>query len=452
MGNNSSNNQAYQDFLASKRGQEQLHGFSPNFMPDFLFDFQSHLTDWVIRKGRAALFEDCGLGKTPQQLVWAENVVRKTNKPVLILTPLAVSAQTIREGEKFGIECKRSQTGKVWKGINVTNYERLHYFDAKDFAGVVADESSILKNYDGKMRRYITDFLHQVDYCLLCSATPAPNDYMELGTSSEALGEMNYSRMLGMFFVNDGKTTQKWSLKGHAKKRFWQWMSGWARAIRKPSDLGFDDEKFNLPELKMEQHLIPSLPPKFGFLPLEAKTLNEQRAERKQTLQPRCEKVAEVIPEDESCVVWCHLNMEGDLLEKIIPGAVQVAGKDPMEQKEERLIAFVDGKVRVLVTKPKIAGFGQNWQHCANMTFFPSHSYEQFYQAVRRCWRFGQTRPVTCNIITSERESSVLANMQRKERQVAHMFEGIVREMTEFQTGKKTNGEPTEEMEIPAWL
>lgn len=442
----------YTEFIKSKRQPEQQHGFEPLWMPDFLFDFQRELCEWSIRKGRAAIFADCGLGKTPMSLVWGRNVCRKENKPVLIFTPLAVAYQFVDEGEKFGVEVNHARDGVVKKGINVVNYERLHYFDPKDFAGVVCDESSILKNFDGKLRKSITEFLHKVNYRLLCSATPAPNDYMELGTSSEALGVMGYSRMLGMFFVNDGESTQKWNLKGHAKKRFWQWMSCWARAVRKPSDLGFDDAKFILPKLTTEQYTIKSPLPKFGFFVKEAKTLNAQRAERKRTMQERCEKVAEIMPEDDYCVVWCHLNAEGDLLERLIPGAVQVAGADSNEVKERRLTDFRKGRERILISKPRIAGYGQNWQHCNRMTFFPSHSYEQFYQAIRRCWRFGQERPVTCSIVTSEAEALVLSNMQRKEKQAADMFDGIVREMRGFQIGRKRNGKPTKNMEVPRWL
>ncbi len=443
-------NKAYQEFLASKRQREHLNGFEPLWMPDFLFDFQRELTDWSIRKGRAGLFESCGLGKTPQQLVWAENVARRMNGNVLILTPLAVSSQTVREGEKFGIECNQSQLGRIHR-ITVTNYERLKHFRPSDFSAVVVDESSAIKAMDGKRRKEITDFIQMVSYRLLCTATPAPNDNMELGTSAEALGIMKYHQMLGMFFVNDGETTSQWRLKGHAKRKFWHWVSTWARAIRKPSDLGFDDDKFILPPLEILQHTVKSSAPKRGFLVLNAKTLNDQRAERRRTMKERCEKVAELAPDDRPFIAWCHLNAEGDLLEKLIPDAVQVAGCDPMEEKEERLDAFVRGEIRVLVTKPRIAGFGLNLQHCSDVSFFPSHSWEQWYQAVRRCWRFGQKREVRVHIVTSEAESLVLSNMQRKERQAEEMYNGIVREMHDFQAGKE-DVQSTAKMEVPSWL
>jgi len=441
----------YQEFLETKRLRRMEKGFKPLWIPDFLFDFQKQLCEWTIRTGRAAIFADCGLGKTPMQLVWAENVVRKTNKRVLILTPLAVARQTVREGEKFGIECLISKQGKPAGKITITNYERLHHFKPEDYDGVVADESSILKNFDGKRRRQITDFVREIPYRLLCTATPAPNDFMELGTSSEALGVMKRGQMLGMFFVNDGAETQKWSLKGHAKMRFWQWMGTWARAVRMPSDLGFDDGVFVLPKLVMKQYEVSSVVPNGRLFCQVAETLNEQRAERKRTLQARCEKVAELVPKDRPFIAWCHLNAEGDLLEKLIPGAVQVAGSNKDEVKEERLWAFTKGEIRVLVTKPKIASFGLNWQHCSDVSFFPSHSHEQFYQAIRRCYRFQQERDVVCNIVTSEAERNVLSNMIRKERQAADMYAGIVREMGKVLKG--SNGDyQLREMEMPAWL
>lgn len=442
---------SYVQFLESKKVRPKAIGFDPIWMPDFLFDFQKYLVEWALKKGRCALFEDCGLGKTPQSLVWAENVVRKTNGNVLIVCPLAVSSQFVREGEKFGIEVVRSRNGLVSRGISVTNYERLHYFDSSDFTGIVLDESSILKNFDGKTRRTITDFMRPIKYRLLCTATPAPNDHMELGTTSEALGVMGRNQMLGMFFVNDGKTVSQWRLKGHARRRFWQWMSGWARAIRKPSDLGFDDGKFILPELNVVQHMVPAGSIE-GFLPKIANTLSEQRQERRKTLQSRCEKVAEVIPEDKPCVVWCHLNDEGDLLEQLIPDAVQVKGSDRDDKKERDLYGFTQGQIRVLVTKPTIAGFGLNWQHCHTMSFFPSHSHEQFYQAIRRCYRFGQDHVVDCHMITSEAERRVVGNMLRKEKQAVELYEGIVREMGRHTDEDKDRNNGQLNMEIPRWM
>lgn len=441
----------YQTFLKSKVHPDDQFGFTPIILPDFLFGFQRFLVDWAIRKGRAALLEDCGVGKSCQELVVAENVLRKTNKPVLILTPLAVGPQMVKEGEKFGIECKQTRNGKVHKGINVTNYEKLHLYDPSQFSLIVCDESGILKSYEGKLRRRITDALHKVKYRLLATATPSPNDYMELGNSSEALGSMGRGQMLGMFFTNGGESTQQWELKGHARKRFWRWVCSWARACRKPSDLGFDDEGFILPELITRQFTVDSPVKRSGFGFIPAKTLDDQRKERRLTIVERCEKVAELMPENDYALVYCHLNPEGDLLEKLIPGAVQVAGKDRDEEKEERLAAFAAGQIKILVTKPKIAGFGLNFQHCNQITLFPSHSFESYYQTVRRCWRFGQKRKVYVNIVSSIGEGLVISNMQRKEKAADAMFSALVESMSEYQLPKKKQ-EDSIEMVLPSWL
>jgi hypothetical protein len=441
----------YQEFLRSKRRGGNDLGFAPVWVPEFLFPFQKFLVEWSIRKGCSAVFADCGLGKSPMELVWAENVFRKTNKPVLLLTPLAVGPQMVREGEKFGIECKQTRTGKVWKGINVTNYEQLKKFDPKDFSAVIADESGCIKHQDTQTRREVTEFMKHVPYRLLATATPAPNDYMELGSSSEALGVMGRQQMLGMFFTNGGKDTQQWELKGHAAKRFWRWVAGWARAVRKPSDLGFDDTGFILPKLTVNHHKIAcSIQPKRGF-EWEARTLKDQRKERRATLTQRCEKVAELLSGDDYGVAWCHLNPEGDLLEELIPGAVQVSGSDSEDKKEETLSAFSLGQIRVLVTKPRIGGWGLNWQHCNHMTYFPGFSYEAYYQAVRRCWRFGQERPVGIDLVFSAAERRVLYSMQRKEGQVSKMFQGLVENMSGYQSGSSWDGGKYV-VEVPEWL
>ncbi len=439
----------YQDFLETKLLKNPLTGFKPLDIPDHLFDFQKTLLEWSLKKGCAAILADCGLGKTPIQLSFADNVVRKTNKNVLILAPLAVSAQTIREAEKFGVEAKRTKNGEVHKGINVTNYERLAKYNPKDFQALVLDESSIIKNSDGKTRKAITEFTREIPYRLLCTATPAPNDYMELGCSSEALGVMTRNQMLGMFFTKMGQETT-WDLKGHARKRFWQWMAGWARAVRKPSDLGFDDGKFILPPLNIKRHLVASENRK-GFFPELAKTLHDQRNERRKTIKSRCEKVCELVPRKRPCVVWCHLNDEGDLLEELIPNAVQVSGSDSDDVKEERLIAFSTGEIQTLVTKPRIASFGLNWQHCADVVYFPSYSAEQFYQAIRRCYRFGQKNEVNCHIVSSEAEALVVDSMIRKEKLSAQMYDEIIRNMNEVLHPKNINGTKIE-MRLPKWL
>lgn len=385
-------------------------------------------------------------------LVWCENVIRKTNKPVLIATPLAVGPQTVKEGDKFGIPCKQTRQGKVYKGINVTNYERLHYYKPEDFGGMVLMESSCLKNHTGKRRREITEFLSKIRYRLLETATPSPNDYMELGTSSEALGNMGRGQMLGMFFSNGGDDTQQWMLKGHARKRFWRWVCSWARACRKPSDLGFSDEGYILPPLTTKQHVVESPEGvREGFAFVGAATLDEQRQERRLTIRRRCEKVAEILPKDDYAVVWCHLNPEGDLLQKLIPGSVNVQGSDSDDVKEQNLSAFAAGQIKVLICKPRIAGFGLNLQHCNFMTTFPSHSFESVYQSIRRCWRFGQKRPVQLHIVTSEAESAVVANMQRKEVAMEAMFAGLVTEMNHYQLNGKQQ-ESFIKSGTPSWL
>lgn len=452
----------YEDFLESKAQGGEFAGFDPVFMPDSLYDFQKALTDWAIRKGKAAIFADCGMGKTPMQLVWAENIVRKTSKRVLILTPLAVSYQTKLEGEKFGIECKRSISGELESKIVITNYQRLHYFNPDDFAGVVCDESSILKSFDGATRLAITQFMRTRPYRLLCTATAAPNDYTELGTSSEAVGELGFMDMLNRFFKNEQGNSStrrfhgesvKWRFKGHAEIPFWRWVASWARAIRKPSDLGFDDGKFILPELVQREHLVDvkSLPNEMLFN-LPAVGLKEQRDERRRSVEERCEKVAALVNGGKKqSLVWCHLNDEGDLLEEIIPDAIQVSGSNSDEEKEERLLGFQNGKIRVLVIKPKIGAWGLNLQNCAHITVFPSHSYEQFYQGVRRCWRFGQKNPVVVDIITTEGERDVMKNLQRKSDAADRMFDSLVKEMNNVLRIERRN-DFTKKEEVPAWL
>jgi hypothetical protein len=449
----------YSDFLKAKTQLTGDDGFSPLWMPDFLFDFQRDLVEWSILKGRAAIFADCGLGKTPMQLVWAENVHRKTKKPVLIIAPLAVSAQTICEGRKFDIEVTQSRDGKHGDGIWITNYERLHHFDPAGFAGVVCDESSAIKNFDGKRRALITEFMRTRPYRLLCTATAAPNDYFELGTSSEALGYLGFQDMITQFFKQDtkkdylgwGRTTYRF--RGHAEHPFWRWVCSWARACRKPSDLGYSDERFVLPPLNEIEHLVECSVPRPDMLfALPARTLQEQRQERRVTITKRCEKAAEIRGENNgSFVTWCHLNDEADLLEQMMPDALQVSGSMSTDLKEERLLAFQDGELATLVTKPKIGCFGLNWQHCHRITCFPSHSWEQYYQAVRRCWRFGQDQPVDVNIITTEGEIGVLKNLQRKANQADEMFESLTRSMAdELHISRETNLDKKEE--VPAWL
>ena len=465
----------YEAFLLSKSQIGTMDGFRPTFMPGILFDFQAQLTEWAVEMGRCALFEDCGLGKSVQELVWSENVVRHTNRPVINLAPLAVTRQTAREAAKFGIEAHVSLDGKVRPGINLANYERLHYFDPNDFAGAVCDESSILKSFDGERRAQITEFMRKIRYRLLGTATAAPNEYTELGTSSEALGYLGHMDMLSRFFKNNqgnsikpftvqhrGKARKeldileesaKWRFKGYAEVPFWKWVCSWARAIRKPSDIGFDDGAFILPPLVERQHMVETRrTPIDTLFVLPAVGLKEQRNERRRTIEERCERAAELVRDTgKPAIVWCHLNDEGDLLERSICGSVQVSGKDSDDEKEAKFLSFLDGQSRVLITKGRIGAWGLNFQHCAHCVTFPTHSFEEYYQEVRRCWRFGQKSQVTVDIITTEGEKDILANQQRKAVAADRMFSSLVKYMNEAVTVDRSVHFDDQE-EIPTWL
>lgn len=452
----------YQDFLSAKTHEGAQHGFDPVWMPGSLFPFQAAIAEWSIRKGRAAEFADCGLGKTLMQLVWAENVARKTDGRVLILTPLAVAFQTVREGEKFGVEVQHRKEG-LQRGdrIVVTNYERLHYFNPEDFSGVVCDESSILKGFDGVTRAKVTDFMRKRPYRLLCTATAAPNDHIELGTSSEALGELGATDMINRFFKKSERVFARsgelrsglYKFRGHAEQHFWRWVCSWARAVRKPSDMGFEDGSFVLPKLQVNSHMVSPKTVRDGYLfNLPAVGLAEQRSDLRRSIGERCEMAASLAnAHDRPVIAWCNLNEEGDRLEKLIRGSVQVSGSDTDEHKEEAFHAFVKGDVRALVTKPSIAGFGLNLQHCAHETFFPSHSYEQWYQAVRRCWRFGQKNDVVVDVVTTDGQADVVANLHRKAEQADRMFERLVALMWDELKIQKTNPY-TQQSEVPSWL
>lgn len=472
----------YASFLNAKTHTSNEYGFEPLWMPDQLFDFQRSLVEWSLRKGRSAIYADCGLGKTFIQLTWAENVARKTNGRVLILTPLAVSFQTVREGEKIGVEVMHRREGiQANDQIVVTNYERLHYFNPEDFQAVVCDESSILKHYTGATQKNVTRFICKIPYRLLCTATAAPNDYVELGTSSEALGELSNSEMLTRFFryrdnkgqdqdsrENDfyelaesyygklsfrvSQTIGQWRLKKHAVTPFWQWVSSWARACRKPSDLGFCDDGFILPPLEERLHIIKPDSPQDGFLfCVPAFGLAEEREERRRTLKERCEFAASLANHDAPVVSWCQYNNEGDLLEELIDGAVQVSGKTDDDRKEAIYKDFAAGNIRALVTKSKICAWGLNWQHCCNTVAFASHSYEQYYQSIRRFWRFGQKKKVAVDIIATEGEQRIVDNMQRKSLQADNMFNMLVAEMNNSRREVTENNFTTKE-DIPPWL
>lgn len=462
----------YAEFLARKAQLANSGGFEPVDLPDYLFDFQVDLVEWAVRQGRGAIFADCGLGKTPMSLSWADQVYRHTGKPVLFLTPLAVGFQIISEAEKFGYgDVALSRDGKPWGAITVTNYEQLDKFDSSQFGGVVCDESSILKSFDGATKAAITEFMRRIQYRLLATATAAPNDYTELGTSSEALGGLGYMDMLSRFFINKdlkqssrGNRVMRWEmsdrmgidrpggyrLKGHAAEPFWRWVSSWARAIRKPSDYGYSDEHYHLPELIVRETRVEASRPADGFLfDVPANGLGEEREEARRTLAERCEAAAAHLIDTERAVAWCHLNDESALLAKLIDGAVELSGSDSPESKEEKLSAFTRGEIRVLVTKPKLGAWGLNWQHCHRMTYFPSHSYEQWYQAVRRCWRFGQQHPVTVDVITTDGSARIMANLQRKSAQVDQMFTSLVAHMNAAQSVSPVNY--NQRIELPPW-
>jgi hypothetical protein len=460
---------SYSEFLESRR-HSAGGGFDVDepTVPGQMFDFQRHLLSWSLGLGRSAIFADCGLGKSLCEISWARQVTGRTNKPVLILTPLAVSSQMVEEGEKFGIEVRRSRDGSALAGVNVTNYEQLHRFNPADFAGVVCDESSILKNFDGAYRAEITRFMRHVEYRLLATATAAPNDYVELGTSSEALGGLGFVDTLNRFFINEANTSDirkkwrlhrggsegdgQWRFRGHAERPFWKWVATWARAIRKPSDLGFPDDGFILPALRRVEHVIDAKSPLPGSLfDLPAVGLFEERQEQRVTVGERCEMASALANgATDQVIVWCHLNAEGDTLVKSIPDAEQVRGSDSPEEKEERLLNFAHGRLRVLVIKPKIGAFGLNLQNCARVIYFPSHSYEQMYQAVRRCWRFGQKREVTCDIVATKSGINVVRSLERKAAQADRMFSELVKNMGA--AVERPAEVETERVEVASWL
>ncbi|MCK4958028.1 MAG: helicase [Planctomycetes bacterium] len=453
----------YTEFLRQKMDYGSDSGFEPTFMPSFLFDFQSFLTDWAIHKGRAAIFADCGMGKTPMQLVWAQNVVQHTNRPVLILTPLAVTGQTLEEAEKFDIGAQRAIPGTSSPvTIYVTNYEKLHLFNAADYGGIVADESSILKNFNGKRRIEITEFMRAIPYRLLCTATAAPNDWVELGTSSEALGYLGHTDMLSRFFkrqqtyaLTDRGGRKEWQLKGHAAKGpFWRWVASWARAARLPSDLGFDDDGFILPSLSEMGTLINATRPAPGMLfDIEAIGFHQEREVIRRTIPERCEMVAEKVNQNGGIsMVWCHLNDEGNMLEKLMSGSVQIAGRHSDSKKEEAAYWFCHGtdEERILISKPKIFGFGLNFQHCNHMTYFPDHSYEKYYQATRRLWRFGQEQSVTVDLIYTDGGKRMMDNLARKAQAADRMFDELIRYMN--RELHVENVYHKKEIEIPRWM
>jgi len=453
----------YGAFLETKRERVNPVGFevAQDEMNGRLFKWQSDIVRWALQRGRAALFEDCGLGKTAQQLEWARHVVRHTGRAVLIVAPLAVSDQTVREGQKFGIDVVKCREAADFRpaSVNVTNYERLGKFNPAEFAGIVLDESSILKAYDGKMRRDITDFARKIEYRLCCTATPAPNDTIELCNHAEFLDIMSGKEMLALFFRQDGNTTHKWRLKAHARRSFWQWMAEWSIAVRKPSDIGYPDDGYILPDLIMCDDVVTNRVHEGFLFAMESSTLAERRASRRDTIGDRVALAARLCNEsEEQWLVWCDFNAEGDALAAAIPDSVQVKGSDSNEHKEKALNDFATGKLRVLVSKPSIAGFGMNFQICHNVIFVGlSDSYESFYQAIRRCWRFGQKNSVMCHVIRSDSDGSVVENIRRKELLAREMFDEIVKNYSPRTViGKSRRDEldyaPTVPVEFPCWL
>ena len=427
----------YDDFIASKLIKYQDSGFEVENINDKLFDWQKQIVKWALAKGKCAIFADCGLGKTIMQLEWAHKVHMHTNKPVLIIAPLAVSKQTRREGIKFGIEANICLSGiDVVNGINITNYERLDKFQDIDFSGVVLDESSILKSFTGKTKKQIIDMFMHIQYKLACTATPSPNDFMELGNHAEFLNIMSRTEMLATYFVHDGETSSSWRLKGHAETVFWNWIATWSVVMTSPSDIGFDDSCFDLPDLVMHTHIVDVDGDnvfddgQMSVFVVQASTLDERRNARKQSLENRVNKVIELIETDPdaSWLIWVDFNAESEMIRKRLDNAVEVKGSDTIEHKENSVIGFADGKIKRLVTKPSICGFGINWQVCHNMIFCGlSDSYEMFYQSIRRAWRFGQEHEVNAHIIIGEKEQAILQNISRKEQAFKQMTTEMIK-------------------------
>jgi ERCC4-related helicase len=427
----------YQQFLERKRHSIGNYGFKANYIPDIAFDFQKHVIEKAIEKGRIAVFLDTGLGKTLVQLSIAKNIVNHTNKKVLILTPLAVAFQFVLEAEKLGIEdVEYSKDGKHTKKIVICNYERLHYFDSNDFEGVILDESSILKNFDGKIKNSITAFIKKIPYRFLSTATPSPNDFIELGTSSEALGYMGYMDMLTKFFKNNQNDTggnnnigEKFYLKPHAEKDFFAWVNQWSIMAKMPSDLGFSNDRYNLPELIVNKHVVKnqSMFDSNGqmllFTPI-AKSMTEVRHEQKQTEEKRCEKAIE-LANGKTSVYWCNTNNESSILKELDKNAVEIIGSQSIDKKEEILLAFANGEIERLITKAKMTSMGLNWQHCNHSVFFPTWSYEQYYQAIRRFWRFGQKNDVVIDMVISDGQTRVLEALQQKTQKAIELHKNL---------------------------
>lgn len=452
----------YHEFLESKRHSIGNFGFDANYLPPIGFDFQNFIIEKAIKKGRMAIFADTGLGKTLIQLSIANNIVRHTNKNVLILTPLAVGFQFVQEAEKIGInDVYQTIKGEIKGKIIICNYERLHYLDSNDFIGCILDESSILKNFDGKIKNQITSFIKKMPYRFLSTATPAPNDYIEFGTSSEALGYLPYMDMLQRFFRNNENNIRpqeignKWYLKPHAKNDFFSWLTQWSLSVKKPSDLGFSDEKYILPNLLENIHEVKNennwiINNQIMLFNGKARTMSEVREEQKNTVDIRCNKAFE-LAKDKTSVYWCHFNDEGDLLEKLDHDAIQIKGGDSLEKKEDILINFSKGNIKRLITKPKITSFGLNWQHCNHTVYFPTWSYEQYYQAIRRFWRFGQKNDVNVDLVVSDGQERVLDALRYKTKKAIE-FNQTIQKAINKEINTNTNKEFKQTINKPKFL
>lgn len=450
----------YQEFIKNKSFRSPVCGFECGDLPYPLFDYQIPIVKWAIKRGKAAIFADTGLGKTIMQMAWGDQVFKKTNGAVLFLAPLAVSNQTIEEGKKYGIEIKKASPDIDSPGLFITNYEQLHKYDPSKFIGIVLDESSILKGMDGRRRKEITDFALSIPYRLSCTATPSPNDFMELGTQCEFLGIMSQVEMLAMFFIHDGADVSKWRLKGHGKSKFFEWLATWAIVIRSPSDLGFDGSSHNLPDIIYHEHVIKTEPTD-GLFVVPAQGLQDRNLARKSSVDLRVQKAADLANSmTGQILIWCHLNDESQKLSELICDAVEVTGSDSSEKKTDALMGFAHGDVRVLVSKPKIAGFGMNWQNCHQMIFVGlSDSWESYYQAIRRCWRFGQKNNVHVHVVSADTEGAVVENIKRKDNQNKILGENMINHMKSVMDRKifsaatiKTEYNPTKKMELPKWL
>jgi ERCC4-related helicase len=430
----------YQEFLESKKHTIGNFGFDANYIPDIAFDFQKAIIQKAVKKGRMAIFADTGLGKTLMQVSIAQNIVNHTGGKVLILTPLAVAFQFILEAEKLGItDIEYSKDGKHSKSIVICNYERLHYFDKKEFSGVILDESSILKNFDGKIKNQVTSFVKKIPYRFLSTATPSPNDFIELGTSSEALGYMGYMDMLTKFFKNNMASIakqsrnigEKYYLKPHAEKSFFAWVNQWSIMVKMPSDLGYDNSRYELPELITKKHVVKNnstvdVDGQIKMFTFVAKSFREIRHEQKQTLEDRCKKAVE-LAKGKTSVYWVNLNEESSLIASLDSEAVEITGSMSIEKKESILMDFAEGKIKRLITKAKMTGMGLNWQHCNHSVFFPTYSYEQYYQAIRRFWRFGQKNNVTIDLVISDGQTRILEALQQKTEKAIQLYENLTK-------------------------